>query len=309
MGRIHRKRPFWSLAGPLLGYLLIRGAVEFCIQLAVSLPRMMEVYYELFETNAAPTVEDLKNAYVQAFETVLEVVSRYQVEAAAISALCTLILTGILFSRDRKLEKVCGIEPPARAPLREFWKILLLGVVGSAAATCLMTMAQLALADPGYEQTAGVMYAAPFPVQLLGLGVIIPVAEEMMFRGILFRRYRENQRFWYSAVCSSLLFAFMHVNVIQMIYGFLLGLMLCYLYDKYGSVKAPVFLHVVLNVSSVVYTESGLFRWIGADVFRMAAVAIGGAFVCSVVFVMIQRLNGYGTQDPPLEKQDPTNMF
>lgn len=309
MGRIHRKRPFWSLAGPLLGYLLIRGAVEFFIQLAVSLPRMLEVYYELFETNAAPTMDELKNAYIQSFEKVLEVVSRYQVEAAAVSALCTLILTGILFSRDRKLEKACGIETPIQAPLKQYWKILILGIVGSAAASCLMTMAQLAIADPGYEQTAGVMYAAPFPVQLIGLGVVIPVAEEMMFRGILFRRYRENQRFWYSAVCSSLLFAFMHVNTIQMIYGFLLGLMLCYLYDKFGSVKAPVFLHIALNVSSVVYTKSGLFQWIGADIIRMAAAAIGGAFVCSAVFVMIQRLEGYGTQDPPLEKRDPTDML
>ena len=104
MGRIQRKRPFWSLAGPLLGYLLIRGVVEFCIQLAISFPRMMNVYYEMFEVNASPTMDDLTNAYVQAFQTVLEVVAEYQVEIASVSALCTVILTGNLFAKVRTLE-------------------------------------------------------------------------------------------------------------------------------------------------------------------------------------------------------------
>ncbi len=30
------------------------------------------------------------------------------------------------------------------------------------------------------------------------------------------------------------------MNMIQMIYGFLLGMVFCYIYEKYGSVKAPV---------------------------------------------------------------------
>ena len=84
MGRIQRKRPFWSLAGPLLGYLLIRGVVEFCIQLAISFPRMMNVYYEMFEVNASPTMDDL-NSEIARFQTVLEVVAEYQVEIASVS--------------------------------------------------------------------------------------------------------------------------------------------------------------------------------------------------------------------------------
>lgn len=309
MGRIQRKRPFWSLAGPLLGYLLIRGVVEFCIQLAISFPRMMNVYYEMFEVNASPTMDDLTNAYVQAFQTVLEVVAEYQVEIASVSALCTVILTGILFAKDRKLERAYGILPPAKAPAKEYWKLLIFGAAGSVSASCLMAMAQLVLADGRYAQTSEVMYSAGLPVQLIGLGIIIPIAEEMMFRGILFRRYRENQRFWYSALCSSLIFAFMHTNTIQMIYGFLAGLMFCYLYDKFGSIKAPAFLHIVQNVSSVVCTETGVFRWLGADPIRMAGATIGGAFICSVMFVLIQRLEGFGTQDSPREKEHSDDLF
>src|SRR5699024_9945509 len=132
------------------------------------------------------------------------------------------------------------------------------------------------------------MYAAGLPLQLLILGGVIPVAEEMMFRGLLFRRFRERQRFWYSAVCSSVFFAFMHTSITQTIYTLLLGLMLSYLYEKFGSLKAPVLLHIVMNTGSVLLTATGGFRWIGADPMRMAAAAIGGAFICSVAFVMLQ---------------------
>ena len=146
-------------------------------------------------------------------------------------------------------------------------------------------------------------------MQAAVLGVLIPVSEEMMFRGILFKRFRERQRFWYSAVCSSVFFAFMHTNVTQAIYAFLLGLMLSYLYEKTGSIKAPVLLHIVLNSGSVVFTQLGVFWWLGADPMRMAGAAIGGAFICSVVFVGIQRKLGNGQGENPPETHDPMNMF
>ena len=88
-----------------------------------------------------------------------------------------------------------------------------------------------------------------------------------------------------------------------MIYGFLAGLMFCYLYDKFGSIKAPAFLHIVLNVSSVVCTETGMFRWLGADPIRMAGATIGGAFICSVMFVLIQRLEGLEPRIPRGKKR------
>ena len=148
------------------------------------------------------------------------------------------------------------------------------------------------------------MYTAGLPMQLLILGIVVPVAEEMMFRGILFKRFRERQGFWYSAVCSSVFFAFMHASTTQTIYALLLGLMLSYLYEKFRTIKAPVILHIVMNMGAVFLTETGGFQWIASDPVRMAAAAIGGAFLCSVAFVLLQRmLRSDGEQHSSGEKR------
>lgn len=297
MNRIYRKSPFWTIAGPLLGYLIIQGGVEFLVQMGLTVPGMAESYMKLIGENSHLTADQMSKMYMTALNSSLNLLMKYSVEISSAGALGTLILSGILFKRDRQLEKKCGIMPPDRIPVSKYWMLLIIGGAGCAAVTCLMAMAAMAFYDPSYEQTAQVMYSAPVLVQIAGLGIVIPVAEEMMFRGILFRRYREKKRFWYSAVCSSLIFALIHGNMTQMIYAFLLGLMLCYLYEKYASLKAPVFLHIILNTGSVILTECGVFSWLGNDPIRLAVTAIAGAFICSSVFVRIQRISGPVTEE------------
>ena len=94
-----------------------------------------------------------------------------------------------------------------------------------------------------------------------------------------------------------------------MVYAFLLGLMLAYLYEKTGSVKAPVLLHIMMNAGSVVFTEAGVFGWLGADPARMVPAVIGGAFICSAVFVKIQRITGGEKAEPPRDTPGSLDMF
>lgn len=289
MNQIYRKSPFWSLAGPLLGYLAIQWGVQAAIQFVVELPYIMKTYAEFLSQDTFPDMDQAVAACLKALEPAFETLLRHQVEIAGAAALCTLFLTVPLFLSDRKKEKKYGIEVLQKQSIKKYWMIFVFGVFGCVAATCLMTMVQLAFYDVQYEQTAQVLYSAPVPVQILLLGIVVPFAEEMMFRGLLFRRYRERQRFWYSAVCSSVFFALMHTNTTQSVYAFLLGLVLSYVYDKFGSLKAPVFLHAVLNTGAVIFTELGVFNWLADEPLRMAATVIAGAFICSVVFVRIQR--------------------
>ena len=44
MNQIYRKSPFWSLAGPMLGYLAIQFAVQFAAQLVIEMPYVMRAY-------------------------------------------------------------------------------------------------------------------------------------------------------------------------------------------------------------------------------------------------------------------------
>lgn len=292
MNQIYRKSPFWSLTGPFLGYLGIQFAVQFIAQSVLEMPYLVRAYAEIIRSgrDTVPSMQEIWNSYIQALEPAFEAIARYQVEIVTLSALATIILTGILFARDRKLEQKARIMLPERAPLSKYWSVGVFGIAGCIAATCLMAMIQLAFYDERYQQTAQITYSAGFLMQIIGLGVVIPVAEELMFRGILYKRFRERQGFWYSALWSSLLFSFMHSNTTQMIYTFLLGVLLAYLYEKFGSFRAPVVLHILLNTGSVVFTELGVFGWLAGSPVRMAGAVISGAFLCSVMFVLIQRM-------------------
>lgn len=310
MNQIYRKSPFWSLTGPFLGYLGIQFAVQFIAQSVLEMPYLVRAYAEIIRSgrDTVPSMQEIWNSYIQALEPAFEAIARYQVEIVTLSALATIILTGILFARDRKLEQKARIMLPQRAPLSKYWSVVVFGIAGCIAATCLMAMIQLAFYDEQYQQTAQITYSAGFLMQIIGLGVVIPVAEELMFRGILYKRFRERQGFWYSALWSSLLFSFMHSNTTQMIYTFLLGVLLAYLYEKFGSFRAPVVLHILLNTGSVVFTELGVFGWLAGSPVRMAGAVISGAFLCSVMFVLIQRMPVRIKMQQNTD-DDRTNMF
>ena len=307
MNQMRRKSPFWSLAAPILIYMGVRLAVEVVGILVISFPYLMDASEQLLAQQQ--TVEQFTQQYWALMEPAMNQVFRYSTEIAGAAALVTIPVNAVFFSRDRKLERVCGVEVPERAPLRKYWAVVVFGLAVSIAATCFFAMVELAFYSGESQSSTLITYTPPFAVQLLVLGIVVPVAEELMFRGVLFRRFLENRSFWYAAVWSSLFFVLMHQDGAQMVYAMLLGLFLCYVYQKFGSLKAPVVLHVTANGSSLSYTEAGVFRWIGAAPVRMAGAVIIGAFICSVMYVQIQRTGGPVQKEKESDTTNPGDMF
>ena len=307
MNQMRRKSPFWSLAAPILIYMGVRLAVEVVGILVISFPYLMDASEQLLAQQQ--TVEQFTQQYWALMEPAMNQVFRYSTEIAGAAALVTIPVNAFFFSRDRKLEKVCGVEVPERAPLRKYWAVVVFGLAVSIAATCFFAMVELAFYSGESQSSTLITYTPPFAVRLLVLGIVVPVAEELMFRGVLFRRFLENRSFWYAAVWSSLFFVLMHQDGAQMVYAMLLGLFLCYVYQKFGSLKAPVVLHVTANCSSLIYTEAGVFRWIGAAPVRMAGAVIIGASICSVMYVQIQRTGGPVQKEKKSDTTNPGDMF
>ncbi len=288
MNQIQRKNPFWSLMGPLLGYLGIRWIVEFCAEFVITFPYMMGAYRDLVRESGYPAMQDVMSAYMDAMQPAYEIVAKYSLVITTLASLASMIMTVILFRRDRKAERRCGIEIK-QAGFSRYWILVLFGVAGGIAAECLMMMAQFAFYDPESVQETLISGAVSLPLEVIALGIIIPISEELMFRGILFKRFRERQSFAYSMVCTAILYAFMHSGGIQIVYSFLLGMLLAYVYEKFGSLKAPVLLHIVFNICSVLFLQAGLFTYFLSEPMQMAAVVIVGALVCSLLFLSMQK--------------------
>ena len=308
MNQIHRKSPFWSLAAPVLIYMGVRLVVEMICILAISFPYLTDTYTQLIGQTGA-TMEELSSQYWTLMEPAMERVFRYSTEIAGVAALITIPVNAWLFRKDRKLEAACAAAPVKKAPVNRYWTVLVFALAVSIAATCFFAMAELAFYSGQSGSASGIVWQPSFPVKIAVLGIIVPVAEEMMFRGVMFRRFMENRGFWYSALWSSLFFVLMHQDGVQMTYAMFLGIFLCYVYEKFGSLKAPLLLHVAANCSSLIYTETGVFQWLGQAPVRMAGAVIAGAFVCSVMYVMIQKTGEPVKKERRAGNDDSADMF
>lgn len=183
-----------------------------------------------------------------------------------------------------------GIVPNKKAPLWKYIPQLLMALTFCVAANNLILIGNLSSVSAGYEETMDALYTAPLGVQILALAILIPVCEELVFRGLLFKRLRMQGGFMQAAMYSAVVFGFLHMNLVQMIYGFLLGLMFAYIYEKYGSVKAPILAHVSMNLLSVLATEYRLYEWLAEDMMRLGVVTVVCATVAAAMFTFVQRI-------------------
>jgi len=86
----------------------------------------------------------------------------------------------------------------------------------------------------------------------VGLVILTPIFEEIIFRGVLFRGLRRRLPFWFAAVLTSLAFATAHLQLNVAVDTFALSLVLCYLVEKSDSVIPGMLLHAVKNTLAFV---------------------------------------------------------
>lgn len=93
--------------------------------------------------------------------------------------------------------------------------------------------------------------ALPFPISLLIIAVVGPFSEEFVFRGIMYNSYRKDGNALGAVLLSALVFGFMHMNLNQAGYAFVIGIALALLMIATGSIWAPIVMHFIINAQSV----------------------------------------------------------
>lgn len=78
--------------------------------------------------------------------------------------------------------------------------------------------------------------------------VAAPVGEEIFFRGFLYGSLRGRFGFWVSGSISAVVFGVFHGDPVLAVMMFFVGLALAYLYERRGSLAAPIAAHAVFNV-------------------------------------------------------------
>lgn len=132
-----------------------------------------------------------------------------------------------------------------------------------------------------FTETASAQFGVAFIAGLLLYGVLSPLAEEAVFRGLIFNRMKRCFQYPIALIVSSLLFGCYHGNIVQAVYGTILGIFMAYIYESYESFVAPVFFHGVANVSifTIIY-YNGLSRINGWQGWMIVVISLAGAGGC-----------------------------
>ena len=169
-----------------------------------------------------------------------------QVVCAVTSGLLTVLLFGLLkwspFSRDYIRSRPWGVL---------FWTVTMtIGLI--LPLEWIYERMQIAMDDSVAQLFDGILRD---PYGYFAVGIIAPVAEEMVFRGAVLRtllKCFDKKMVWVAIAISALLFALVHGNKAQGVHAFIMGLILGVLYYRTGSIVPGMVLHWVNNTLAYV---------------------------------------------------------
>jgi len=235
------KRPRGRLLR-IWGPLLIKFLIVYIVSVLFAAV-MMGQYFEStvgLDTQSMNEFLAVEENYTELYNEIWAKSIQYMTPMEGLAALLTIPIMLFMFYRDRVRERLAGIVPAEKTKL---WKYI--AIIFMAAALCiginnLLFISNLASLSSAYEETMTALYSPSFGIQLLCLGIIIPICEELVFRGLMYKRLREYSGFVGATIYSALVFSFVHVNLVQAVYAFFMAVVFAFLYEKYGSVKAPI---------------------------------------------------------------------
>lgn len=106
------------------------------------------------------------------------------------------------------------------------------------------------------QDTVQLLQKADDPVilGLMGFAAIIaaPLCEELVFRGYFYPVLKKFGGAWPAGICSALVFACAHGNLTALLPLFIFGGVLVFIYEKTGSLWAPIAVHFCFNSATVV---------------------------------------------------------
>lgn len=130
-----------------------------------------------------------------------------------------------------------------------------------------------------------------FILNLLMIAIIPAIGEELLFRGIIMRLFKEwTKNIHVAILISAALFSFIHFQFYGFLPRFMMGVMFGYMLYWSGSIWVPVLAHFVNNAAAVVvaYLAANKFSDLDFNTFGSSnnpLIVIASALVVSLVLV------------------------
>ena len=104
-----------------------------------------------------------------------------------------------------------------------------------------------------YQQSTATLQGIDLLLTTLCVAILVPIAEELLFRGIITEEIRKVAPDWLAILISGVIFALVHGNLVQILYVLPFGFLLGASYIWSNSIWVPVLIHVVFNFFGSVF--------------------------------------------------------
>ncbi len=147
--------------------------------------------------------------------------------------------------------------------------------------------------------TAG--YAEPSVILILYSVILAPIVEEIVFRGLVFRYARYALPFWFANIWQAFLFGLVHMNMVQGIYAFVMGLFLGFVCHRGRGIKYSIPAHIIFNVIGTLYSDLIDFT-VGLNLYL--ATGAGVALTIFAVWLFYTDFRPVKTRRPRTPEED-----
>ncbi len=165
-----------------------------------------------------------------------------------IADILTLILIGVIFlSTEHRIKDMISIK---EIPIKDYFNIFILGI--GVTILLLFFSGILTKLIPNYNEVSNQLATSRSSVwKLIITIVLIPIYEEIFYRGIIFGYLRKNFNIILAIVVQALIFGVMHLNLVQGIYTFILGIVLALVYMYSKSIIGNITIHIIFNLLGI----------------------------------------------------------
>ena len=157
----------------------------------------------------------------------------------------------------------------------------------------------------GYEATNQMLGAEPswsiFLVEFLSTAVLVPVMEEFAFRGVVFSAL-ERHGTGFAVIGSALVFAFAHLDFSIVLFAFVAGLTLAFVYARTRNLWVTVAIHAVNNGLAVIGNYADFLFGRQAELISMLTMVVPMALgLLALIVLMILRRRDLFRKGEPIE--------
>lgn len=150
------------------------------------------------------------------------------------------------------LRSVPKVKPPKSSiSFGSFFKYLAIAMfvmyVGNYLSQIVMMLVDAIFGTVPENSVDVLLSSSTFVINLLIVGIIGPIFEELMFRKLLIDRLTPYGEIFAIAL-SGFIFGLFHGNLYQFFYAFFIGAVLGYIYLKTGKIIYSVIIHIFINI-------------------------------------------------------------